>query len=80
METETDLTCMAGRRYTVFMNESSNIKECDHLTDKFACGNDGIYYCTMCDKEWYKENDLLSDTFGFGEDIKLLNKLTVKND
>jgi hypothetical protein len=67
------------------MNESNREKECDHLTDKFACGNDGIYYCTFCDKEheWQNgviKNDLLGDTFGFSEDIKLLDNLTIKND
>ena len=55
------LTCMAVWLYTVSMNESSNIKECDHLSDNFAVGNDGVYYCTFCDKshEW-KDGEIWS--------------------
>ncbi len=44
------------------MIESNNQKECDHLTDNFALGNNGIYYCTMCDKthDW-KDGEILTD-------------------
>lgn len=50
------------------------MKECDHLTNVYAIGNDGVFYCTICEenhnwkkgemytcKSYYDEQNILKD-------------------